>query len=192
MENIVKFPYRPRIGTRKPRRSKNGTPEERAAKAASATHQSAGTEIVEFPSRKSTIPPPSSVPIATGSPLRQLHSETLFALPFVTLPAVECASWAEFWDRATIWNDEPTEDASADYWRGRRYGREAVAATIADGATPRGLEIVVEHIIKRGFSRRGPAGRLCRQLSSAEHGFLTELCQIAVEAVRQKGMPDLR
>jgi hypothetical protein len=33
--NVVKFPYRPRVNARRPRRSKNGTPEEREAAARS-------------------------------------------------------------------------------------------------------------------------------------------------------------
>jgi hypothetical protein len=43
--NIVKFPYRPRVNARGPRRSKNGTPEERAAKAAAAPPTAAVLEI---------------------------------------------------------------------------------------------------------------------------------------------------
>jgi hypothetical protein len=128
-------------------------------------------------------------PLVPSSEVLSIFSDKLFRLPFVTLPAEECADWGEFWDRTTMWNDEPTEDGGSDYRRGRRYAREAVAAIVSDKAIPRGLELVVNRMIKRAFSRRGPAGRICRQLSSAEDGFLRELCLIAVEAVRQKGMP---
>jgi hypothetical protein len=121
--------------------------------------------------------------------LFSIHSPSLLSLPFVTLPLEQCADWGEFWKRTTMWNDEPTDKGHLDFARGRRYAREAIAALIEDGAQSRGLEMVVDTILDRGFSRRGPGGRLCRQLSWAETAFLHELCKIAVEAVRQKGMP---
>ena len=43
------------------------------------------------------------------------------------------------------------------------------------------LEIVVERMIEGAFRRRGPKGKLCRGLSSAENGFLQGLCEIAVK-----------
>lgn len=121
--------------------------------------------------------------------LFHIHSRSLLALPFVTLPLVQCEDWGDFWKRMTMWNDEPGKDGGADYQRGRRYVREAIAAIIKDGAQSRGLEMVVDAILERGFRRRGPGGRICRQLSSAETAFLHELCKVAVEAVRRNGMP---
>lgn len=124
--------------------------------------------------------------------LFHIHSRSLLALPFVTLPLSECEDWGDFWKRTTMWNDEPGEDGCADYQRGRRYVREAIAAIIQDGAQSRGLEMVVDAILERGFRRRGPGGRVCRQLSSAETAFLHELCEIAVAAVRGNRMPSKR
>jgi hypothetical protein len=51
MDGVVKFPYRPRVGARKPRRSKNGTPEERAAKGAAANSTTA--DVLEISGRSS-------------------------------------------------------------------------------------------------------------------------------------------
>jgi hypothetical protein len=58
--NVVKFPYNTcrRVHSRKPRRSKNGTPEERAAKAAAAT--STAASVIEMPPREK--PPPGCSP----------------------------------------------------------------------------------------------------------------------------------
>jgi hypothetical protein len=115
---------------------------------------------------------------------RPLHSERLLLLPFVTRPSApeHYEDWGQFWKHAIMWNDEPTGSHLDDYARGRDYAREAIKAIVDDDAIPRGLQQVVEAIIERGFSRRGPSGRLCRQLSSAERSFLRELCTIAVEA----------
>jgi hypothetical protein len=92
--------------------------------------------------------------------------------------------WGEFWKHTIMWNDEPTGKGHVDYARGRRYAQEVIKAIVDDNAIPRELEMVVDAMIERGFRRRGPSGRLCRQLSSAEQGFLMELCSIAVEASR--------
>jgi len=110
-----------------------------------------------------------------------VHSRSLLALPFVTLPLKECKDWGEFWRRTTMWNDEPRGRGHGDYSRGRQYAREAVAAINSDGAQSHGLKMVIDAILERSFSRRGPGGRLCRQLSSAEEGFLHEICKVAVE-----------
>jgi hypothetical protein len=117
--------------------------------------------------------------------LFNIHSRSLLALPFVTLPSETCEDWGEFWKRTTMWNDEPTDCGYVDFSRGRRYAREAVAAIISDGAHWRDLELVVDAILHRGFSRRGPGGRLCRQLSTAETAFLHELCRIAIEVKQE-------
>jgi hypothetical protein len=98
----------------------------------------------------------------------------------VTLPERpgECTDWGDFWRQTTLWNDEPT--GNGDHARGRQYARDAILAIRADNATSRTLQMIVEAMIERAFKRRGKAGRLCRQLSWAEIGFLNEICRIAV------------
>jgi hypothetical protein len=51
--NVVKFPYDAsrRVHSRKPRQSKNGTPEERAARAAAALSPATVTELPRAPRR---------------------------------------------------------------------------------------------------------------------------------------------
>jgi hypothetical protein len=120
----------------------------------------------------------------SGAFFFDIHSRSLLALPFVTLPLQKCDDWEDFWKRTSMWNDDPTKEGCVDHRRGRDYARQAIAALIKDGARSRGLEMVLDHMIDRAFKRRGPGGRLCRQLSSAETGFLHELCEIAVEASR--------
>jgi hypothetical protein len=128
---------------------------------------------------------------ANGSPddlpLAGLYSETVFRLPFVTLPAEECDSWGEFWKQTVMWNDEPTDNQCADYARGRRYACLAIEALRTERICSRQLEIIVEGMIERAFRRRGAAGKLCRRLSSSEQGFLTALCRVAVEIDLPKG-----
>jgi hypothetical protein len=53
--NVVKFPYDAcrRVHSRKPRISKNGTPEERAAKAAAAAAQLTSATVTEIPGQSS-------------------------------------------------------------------------------------------------------------------------------------------
>lgn len=126
---------------------------------------------------------PDDLPAAPTAP--SFFSETFWSLPFVTLPADECDSWREFWAQIIMWNDEPTDDPAADYRRGRQYAHLAIEAIRTDKAFPRQLEIVVQRMIAGAFSRRGPGGRLCRQLSSSEEGFLNTLCRSAVEWGRQ-------
>jgi len=108
--------------------------------------------------------------------LRTLFSETYWTLPFVTMPTEECGSWAEFWKRAVMWNDEPTDDQHADFWRGRRYAFLAIEAIRKDKTCGRQLEITVKRMIEGAFRRRGPSGKLCRNLSVAEKGFIDFLC----------------
>ena len=111
-----------------------------------------------------------------GACLGTLFSETYWTLPFVTMPAGECGSWGEFWKRAVMWNDEPTDDQHADFWRGRRYAFLAIEAIRKDKTCGRQLEITVERMIEGAFRRRGPSGKLCRNLSVAEKGFIDFLC----------------
>jgi hypothetical protein len=110
----------------------------------------------------------------------QLFSMSFFKLPFVTLPQEACDDWGEFWKRVVMWNDEPTGNVCADYHCGRKYAQAAVEALVTERAGTRQLEIVVERMIEGAFRRRGPKGKLCRGLSSAEQGFLQGLCKIAV------------
>jgi hypothetical protein len=98
----------------------------------------------------------------------------------VTLPEEPGDNWGEFWERVDMWNDKPTDNACADYHRGRKYAQAAVEAIVAERASNRQLEIVVERMIEGAFRRRGLKGKLCRGLSSAEQGFLKGLCKIAV------------
>ena len=104
--------------------------------------------------------------------LSTLFSQTYWTLPFVKLPAEKCESWGEFWKCAVMWNDEPTDDQHADFWRGRRYAFLAIEAIQKDKTCGRQLEITVERMIEGAFRRRGPSGELCRKLSVAEQGFI--------------------
>jgi hypothetical protein len=54
MSNVVKFPYvtSRRVHSRKPRRSRNGTPEERAAKVAATAAKSTSATVAEISSRR--------------------------------------------------------------------------------------------------------------------------------------------
>jgi hypothetical protein len=58
MDNIVKFPYDAcrRVHSRKQRRSKNGTPEERAAKAQAASGNSTSASVVKISGPNSDNP----------------------------------------------------------------------------------------------------------------------------------------
>jgi hypothetical protein len=113
---------------------------------------------------------------ADAAYLRTLHSETYWTLPFVTMPTEECGSWGEFWKRTVMWNDEPTDDRLADFRRGRRYAFLAIEAIQKDKTCGHQLEITVERMIEGAFRRRGRSGKLCRNLSMAEKGFIDSLC----------------
>jgi hypothetical protein len=110
---------------------------------------------------------------------RTLFSETFWTLPFVTMPTEQCGSWGEFWKRVVMWNDEPTDDRHADFWRGRRYAFLAIEAIRKDNTGRRQLEITVDRMLEGAFGRRGPSGKLCRALSEAEKGFIAALCLAA-------------
>jgi hypothetical protein len=88
--------------------------------------------------------------------LRTLFSETYWTLPFVTMPTEECGSWAEFWKRAVMWNDEPTDNPHADFWRGRRYAFLAIEAIRKDKTCGRQLKITVDRMIEGAFSEARP------------------------------------
>jgi hypothetical protein len=112
---------------------------------------------------------------ADAAYLMTLHSETYWTLPFVKLPAEQCASMGEFWKRVVMWNDT-NRWPPADFWRGRRYAFLAIEAIRKDKTCGRQLEITVDRMIESAFRRRGPSGKLCRNLSVAEQGFLDFLC----------------
>jgi hypothetical protein len=63
MDNIVKFPYDAcrRIHSRKQRRSKNGTPEERAAKAVAVARNSKPGSVIDLSGRSGDNRRPASV-----------------------------------------------------------------------------------------------------------------------------------
>jgi hypothetical protein len=69
MDNIVKFPYDAcrRVHSRKQRRSKNGTPAERAAKAAAAAGTTTAGSVVEFSSRSGDNPRSASIKVGRPS-----------------------------------------------------------------------------------------------------------------------------
>ena len=140
------------------------------------------SNVVEFPVQRTHD---AGAPVPIGEPVpddyfTHLFSMSFFKLPFVTLPQEPGDNWREFWERVDMWNDEPTDNSCADYHRGRKYAQAAVEALVTERVSTRQLEIVVERMIEGAFRRRGPKGALCRRLSSAENGFLQELCKIAV------------
>lgn len=83
-DNIVKFPYSAsrRVQSQKPRRSKNGTPEERAAKAAAT--QSPPASIVPLSARNQSPQAPTiDRRKLRGSPLRDKIPSISFAATIV-------------------------------------------------------------------------------------------------------------
>jgi hypothetical protein len=84
MNNVVKFPYSAsrRVHSQKPRRSKNGSPEERAAEAAATQPPSAS--IVPFADRdQSPEDPPIDRRKLRTSPLREKIPSISFAATIV-------------------------------------------------------------------------------------------------------------
>jgi hypothetical protein len=155
----------------------------RAESVASPRLAEGPSNVVKFSVRKThdaRTPAPIGAPVPDDY-FTQHFSMSFFKLPFVTLPQEPGDDWGEFWERVVMWNDEPTDNSCADYHRGRKYAQAAVQALLTDRPRSiRQLEILVESMIEGAFRRRGPKGALCRKLSSAEHGFLQELCNIAV------------
>lgn len=143
---------------------------------------SAGSNVIEFVPRQQAKGAEALMPPNGG--LGVIHSQSLLALPFVTLPPAEVTDWKEFWEQTSLWNDQPTNASSADYHRGIDYAKCAVAAIVKDRALSHDLQLVVGRIISGGFRRKGPGGKLCRGLAAAEEGFIYELCKIAVESSR--------
>jgi hypothetical protein len=189
---IIKLPYNVtrKLHSRKPRRSKNGTPEERAANAAQVVKdcEGGGAGVIAFRRRAetaATVAPTAENESVTNAVnngaqalgRRCLYSNTFFRLPFVTLPENVPADWGEFWKQTDMWNEAAS---AASYKEGKEYGRLAVAAIRKDDSCDRQLEIVVDRMIEQAFRRRGPNGKLCRGLSSSEKGFLNALCNAAV------------
>lgn len=149
----------------------------------SNTTNHAGSNVIDFASRQRARATPASIGLQIPG-ARKIHSDSLFALPFVTLPPGKFTDWSDFWDQTKLWNDEPTDDPSEDYHRGRRYAEDAIGAIIKDDAIHHDLVLVMQRMIEGGFRRKGPAGRLCRSLASCEEGFIDALCKIAVESSR--------
>jgi hypothetical protein len=103
MSNVVKFPFNVsrRPHARKPRCSKNGSPEERAEAAAGAAATPAAVGALNFELSSITEPTPNegryeeSPPVVVNGDtadayLSTLFSRTYWTLPFVTMPAGEC------------------------------------------------------------------------------------------------------
>lgn len=186
---IITLPYSVtrKLHARKSRKSKNGTPEERAAKAATAPQKPASLAVaapVEKPSasvlafrRPAETVPPAAAADGRKPTRRDLYSDTFFRLPFVTLPETPPAEWGEFWRVVDMWN---AEAAAATYRDGVAHARSAVEAICQDGVGARQLEIVVARMLESAFRRRDTKGNLCRGLSSSEKGFLDALCKSAV------------
>ncbi len=80
--NVMKFPYGAchRVHSRKPRRSKNGTPEERAANAAGAAARASGGAIVPIRKAESNEPPKFAVARAVRAVLESLDERELWAV----------------------------------------------------------------------------------------------------------------
>lgn len=185
---IIAMPYSVtrKLHARKQRKSKNGTPEERAAKAAGQTPApiaaaepvtNDGAAVIAFRPRETAPPAPAPAVDGRKPTRRDLYSDTFFRLPFVTLPETAPAEWGEFWRVVDMWN---AQAAAATYREGVAHARSAVEAICQDGVGARQLEIVVERMLEAAFRRRDAKGNLCRGLSSSERGFLTALCKSAV------------
>jgi hypothetical protein len=145
------------------------------------------SNVIKFQApRPPDVDAPSSPIGEPNDYFTHLFSKSFFRLPFVTLPEDPGDCWGEFWKRVDMWNDKPTDNSCTDYHRGRKYAEAAVEALSTERVSTRQLEIVVERMIERAFRRRGPKGKLCRGLSSAEHGFLMGLCKIAVKGRARK------
>jgi hypothetical protein len=111
--------------------------------------------------------------------LWSLFSKEYWLLPFVTLPTTDFKDMGEFWEQVVMWNDQPTNSPATDYHRGRYYAYLAIQAIEKSGSSNRQLEITIERMLEVAFKRRGPGGKLCRGLGSAELGFLEAVCRNA-------------
>lgn len=188
---IISLPYSVtrKLHARKPRKSKNGTPEERAAKArkvdaepTAAVEHAASAAVLAFRRPEETAPPPSiavdeSAPAPHVFSPRTLYSDAFFRLPFVTPPDSDVSGWAEFWQRTDMWNDAAS---AATYQTGRQYAKAGIAAIRRDDSCTRQLEIVVEKMLEKAFRRRDAKGNASRGLSPSEKGFLAELANAAI------------
>ena len=137
-------------------------------------------EIIQFVAgseRASSTAPTEPAPTVG---FRGIHSPTVFTLPFVTLPARDCTDWKTFWQETEMWNVTPGSKPHEDYSLGREYARLTIAAIKQDESTGRPLDQIVSRMIELAFTRRGPGGRLCRQLDSVAVGFIREVCKAAL------------
>jgi len=148
-------------------------------------HPTETAQIIKFPgsAKPSQLPPENGTTDATNvcesRYLWSLFSKEYWLLPFVTLPTEDFKDMGEFWEQVVMWNDQPTGNQAADYHRGRYYAFLAIDAIQTAGCSNRQLEITVERILEAAFKRRGPAGKLCRGLGSAEEGFIAAVCRAA-------------
>lgn len=85
MAEIIKFPYDAcrRVHSRKPRRSKNGTPEERAAKAAAAAPYTAPADVVAISHVRTEARSEVDGRKLRGSPLRDCIGDISFGATVV-------------------------------------------------------------------------------------------------------------
>jgi hypothetical protein len=137
-------------------------------------------EIINFvrrPGRTSSTAPETAAPTAG---FRSIHSPTVFTLPFVTLPEQPCTDWRTFWQETEMWNVTPSRRPHEDFQLGRQYARQTIDAIKQDESSDRPLDQIVSRMIERAFTRRGPGGRLCRQLDATVQGFIREVCKAAL------------
>lgn len=108
MSNVVKFPYdvSRRAHSRKPRRSKNGTPEERAAKAGAA--QGAPAAVIEL-ERNETIDRRK----LRGNPLRESYALISPAVTIIGKIYTAKLRQDDWWDTAVTENWLQTLEAGA-------------------------------------------------------------------------------
>lgn len=133
-------------------------------------------EIIQFVARPERV----SFTGQAAEP-RSLYPEAVFHLPFVTQPVEQPANWRVFWQETELWNCEISGKPHEDCSLGRQYARAAVAAFQEEGvSSPLLLEKIVDRMIERAFTRRGPGGRLCRQLDNVAQGFIREVCKAAL------------
>jgi hypothetical protein len=108
MSNVVKFPYDAsrRVHSRKPRRSKNGTPEERAAKAGAV--QGAPAAVIEL-ARNETIDRRK----LRGNPLRESYALISPAVTIIGKIYTAKLRQDDWWDTAVTENWLQTLEAGA-------------------------------------------------------------------------------
>jgi hypothetical protein len=167
---IVKFPYEVcrRAHARRPRRSKNGTPEERA------TAQAPGR-----PDGRFAKPPVPSLPW-TRDPeeIRARFAPSVKGLPFVS------SEWTNDYWPESMWADIPTNDHWADMDRGRRFAVMTIEAMRADKADALALEAIFKSIVEDAIRRKAKGGKGSRSIPGAVRGYLEGLAELITHAVQ--------